>query len=168
MNMKIKMMLLDIFIYINECYMYVIKQISSFFTVTVDPFKISTMPINFMGKKIPGSYMIISSVNEYNRRVVHWFYRNNKYPNLKDWNNCLLLFGLKSIPRHVLQLYNYNNEPMNKFITVHSVTCDDIQYTYTSMDDNIIKTVTVPIGIASLIPEQFMFNLNLYYKSNNT
>lgn len=144
--------------FINYC----TRKITSIFTVIVDPLDISNEPIKFKGRNEYGGYKVIRSVDEHRRRIIHWFYRTVEVPTLDDWENCLDLFNLIEIPSHVIQLYDHNKEPLNKFILIHNITNEFIHYTYENREKNESMTVTVPIGIASLVPERFLFNLSLY------
>ena len=148
---------------IHDLYIGIINRISKLFTVNIDPFKYADETINFHGSKEYGSYSIVLSNNEKNRRIVHWFYRTFSAPTLTDWNYCLRLFNLETVPEHTLQLYDQNYFITNKFIHIHKISDKHITYTYENKDTNIKNTVSVPLGYASLVPEKFLFNLKLYY-----
>lgn len=152
----------DCLVELNDAWVCTKKRFTSLFTIKIDPFKISKDPIQFNGCRDYGGYSIIGATDETSRRIVHWFYRNVKAPTLNDWLDCLFLFDLQDIPIHILQLYNHDKDPLNKFILIHSVTRDFIHYTFEDRDENKSITVTVPMGVASLVPERFLFNLNLY------
>lgn len=138
------------------------KKISLFFTINVDPFSISKKPIKFKGRSNYGGYKIIDSIDEHHRRLIHWFYRNIDAPTINDWESYKYLFNFNEIPSHIIQLYNKENEPLNEFILIHYITHNYIHYTYENKQNNISTTVTIPIGIATLVPEKFLFNLKLY------
>lgn len=153
---------IDYLVEVNDVWQNTRKKISSFFTISIDPLKISNDPIKFKGRNEFGGFKVIGSLDEVHRRIVHWFYRNNDAPSFNDWVDCTYLFNLKEIPVHILQLYDINKDPLNKFILVHTITNDYIHYTYENREDNVSTTVTVPVGIASLVPERFLFNLKAY------
>lgn len=153
---------IDCLVEFNDAWQNTKKRISSFFTINIDPFRISNDPIKFKGHNEYGGYKIIGSLDEFHRRIVHWFYRNNDTPTLNDWLDCTYIFNLREIPIHILQLYDENKDPLSKFILIHAITSQHIHYTFENREDNESTTVTVPIGVASLVPERFLFNLKLY------
>jgi len=155
---------IDCLIEFNDILQYTKKKITSFFTINIDPFKISNDPIKFKGHNEFGGFKIIGSLDEFHRRIVHWFYRNNDTPMINDWLDCIHIFNLSKIPLHTLQLYDENEDPLNKFILIHEITNNCIHYTYENREENVSITVTVPIGMAALIPERYLFNLRLYSK----
>lgn len=155
----------DCLVELNDAWTCTKKRFASFFTIRIDPFKISRDLIKFKGCRDFGGYAIIGSIDEYHRRIVHWFYRSVEAPTLDDWLECLYIFDLKSVPIHILQLYSHNNDPLNKFIIIHNITNEFIHYTFEDRDENKNTTVTVPLGVASLVPERFLFNLKLYCNS---
>lgn len=152
---------------INDALINCKKRIESIFTVSIDPFGISDEPIKFKGRNEYGGFKIIGSLDEYHRRIVHWFYRNNDVPTINDWKNCLFLFNLKEVPIHIMQLYDKNKDPLNKFILIHTITNDFINYTYENREENKSTTVTIPLGITTLVPEKFLLNLNASYNTRN-
>lgn len=158
---------IDYLVELNDYWNCFKKRITSFFTIKIDPFNISKDPIKFNSCIEYGGYSIIGSTNEINRRIVHWFYRNITAPTFNDWIECLYLFNLQDIPIHIIQLYNHDKEPLNKFILIHIITNDFIHYTFEDREENKSTTVTVPMGIASLVPERFLFNLKLYCSPRN-
>lgn len=158
---------IDCLVELNDIWNNFKKRISSFFTINIDPFRLSNDPIQFRGRNEFGGYKIIGSLDERHRRIVHWFYRNTEIPSLEDWKQCIYLFNLKEIPIHVIQLYDKNKEPLGKFILIHTITKDFIHYTYENKEDNESITITVPIGTATLVPERFLFNLNMVYSNRN-
>lgn len=156
----------DYLVGINDIWKYIKQKISFVFTIKVDPLGISKDAIKFRGINNFGGYTVTESIDEHNRRIVHWFYRNIEAPTLVDWDQCTYLFGLKDIPTHVLRLYNHEGEPLDKYILIHNITRDYIKYTYENKEDEESITVTVPLGTASLVPERFLFNLKLFNKRN--
>lgn len=161
------MELIDYIIEVNDVWKLLKQKFTALFTVNIDPLNISETPIKFNGSNDFGGYTIISSSNERNRRIVHWFYRNIKAPTLDDWEECIYLFDLQEVPMHILQLYNHDKEPLNKFIIIHDITNEYIRYTYENKDNNESNIVTVPLGLASLVPERFLFNLKMYCDTKN-
>lgn len=156
---------IDFVIILNDIYMHIKNKITSFFTITIDPLQVSKDPIKCKNCKDFGGFSVIISSNEKHRRIVHWFYRNTEVPTLNDWIYIIYLFNLRDIPCHILQLYDFDKQPLNKFILVHAITSDYINYTYEDRDNNVSDTVTVPLGTSSLLPEYFLYNLKLYSKS---
>jgi hypothetical protein len=157
----------DCIIDINDTWMSTKKVFSIFFTINIDPFKFSNKPIRFKGFNEYGGFNVIGSLDEKHRRIVHWFYRNIDTPSINDWNECIDRFNIPIVPIHILQLYDKNKDPLNKFILIHAITNEFIHYTYENREDDVSITVTVPIGIASLIPERYLFNLNMYSRHRN-
>lgn len=159
---------IDCLVEFNDIWQYIKKKVSSIFTIKIDPFKISKCQIKFKGNNEYGGYKIIGSLDEHHRRIVHWFYRNYDVPTLNDWNDCIHIFKMYEIPIHILQLYDEHKNPLQQFIYVHAITNKFIQYTYENREDNETTTVTVPIGITSLVPERFLFNMKLYSSQRNS
>lgn len=160
-------MLLDYLILISDCWKYMISYISKWFTIDSDIFNISNGIISFRDKKKYNGYVISKSTNERNRRIVHWFYRNNEIPTLHDWNVCVKSFGLKEIPKHTLQLYNNCNNKTNDYIHVNKITNTFIYYEYVNKEGNITyhTNITVPLGFASLVPDKFIYNISIFNKN---
>lgn len=153
---------IDCIVDIHDLWKLFKRKVASLFTIKTDILKVSKDPIKFRGCRDFGGYMIVGATNEHNRRIVHWFYRNIHAPTLDDWLDCLSLFNLSEIPLHILQLYNHEKEPLNKFILIHSITRGYIHYTYENKEDNKSTTVIIPLGTATLVPEKFLFNLKLH------
>jgi uncharacterized membrane protein len=158
---------IDCFLMFQDQWIFLKRRTSILFTVSIDPFNVSNRCIKFGGKNKYGGYKVISSINKYHRRIVHWFYRNIKAPTLKEWKEMLRIFNLIDIPSHSLQLYNKNMKQLNEFIIVHRINNNYIKYTYNNKETKETTTVAVPIGIATLVPEMFMYNLNIYSKRIN-
>lgn len=156
---------MDYCINLLDAFTYCSYKISILASIYIDPINISKDPIKFIGSREYGGYNVISSFNERTRRIIHWFYRNITAPTIIDWEQYIKQFNLKEIPTHVLQLYDLNKEPLEKFIVIHNITKNFIHYTYEdrTMNCSTNKTVIVPMGIASLVPERLLFNLNMYY-----
>lgn len=153
---------IDCLVGINNAIKTVNRKISAILTIYMDPFNISKSMITFKGRN-----KVICSMDEFHRRIIHWFYRNYDAPNLKDWLKCLSIFNLKEVPIHVLQLYNSDLTPSYKFIIIHSVEDGYVTYTLEDRDENSSVTVRIPLGIAALVPERFLFNMKIYSKRPN-
>jgi len=62
-------------------------------------------------------------------------------------------------------LYDKDKNQLNKFIIIHIITDEYINYTYEDNDNKESTTVTIPIGFASLIPDKLLFNMRFHYDS---
>lgn len=158
---------IDCFLIFQDQFTFLKRKTSIMFTVLIDPFNISNRSIKLNGKNKYGGYKITSSIDKYHRRIVHWFYRNIKAPTLKEWKEMLLFFNLKDIPTHTLQFHNKEMKPLKEFIIIHKINNNYIKYTYNNEDTKEVVTVAIPLGIATLVPEMFMYNLNMYSKRIN-
>ena len=152
---------IDILIVISNYWMTVKMLFSYMVTIKFDPFHISNRMINFRNSKEYQGYKISESDTEYNRRIVHWFYRTVDAPCINDWDICIKLFGLEKVPPHVLQLCDKCGTVLEKYIIVRSISKDGINYSFKN-DEVEDKCLKLPLGFASLVPERFIFNLNLF------
>jgi hypothetical protein len=156
----------DCFIDIFDTFNSVYEKISIIFTVNTDIINISKDPIIFKGNNLYKSYNIIKAPTERERRIVHWFYRNIDIPTYLDWVYVMNLFDLNEIPSHTIQLYDYGDNPLDIFITIHHIDQYNITYSLDDKIKNIKKMICIPLGIAALVPEKFITNLNWYYNRN--
>ncbi len=77
---------------------------SALLTVHIDAFGMSRRPIKTATDKFT-----VECEQEFERRVVAWFYREHAAPDDDDWRKCLTQFGLTSCPNHTLVLSDGRN-----------------------------------------------------------
>jgi hypothetical protein len=109
--------------------------------------------ILFNKDKNYNGFIVKRSDSEYTRRALTWFYRNVKIPSLKSWELFLSIFNLVEMPIQVLQLYDKNNVPTNKYIIIYDINQEYIEYSFDG------KHILYPITICSLIPEYYVYNI---------
>jgi hypothetical protein len=156
-------MIVALLIFISDIYTYLTNVITSFFTVIIDPFDYSNTLIKFQGRNIYYGFKVIESTDEFNKRAVSWFYRNVEVPSLTDWNNLIIYFKLEYVPMHVLQVYDINKNPLNKFIIIHSINKNNIIYSLKE-EPFALKTITLPTVVSNLLPEKYILNMHLKSK----
>lgn len=155
------MKFIDILIIFNEFWMIFKMYIAYIFTIKYDPINYSNRLIVFKNSKEFSGYKIIESDTEYSRRFIHWFYRTIEAPTINDWNKCIDIFNIDIIPPHVLQLYDKNNRPLDKYIVIKKIENTGIQYIFKTGNDP-DNYINLPLGFASLVPDRFVFNFRLF------
>lgn len=111
--------------------------------------------VTFNRDKLYNGFIVKKANNEYSRRAITWFYRNNKIPTLKDWEMFLFIFRFNKVPTHVLQLYDKNNIPIpDKHIIIYNINNEYIEYSFDG------KHILYPITFCSLLPEYYVYNIS--------
>jgi uncharacterized protein (DUF3820 family) len=146
---------------VNDIVQETKNKISRFFTVTIDPFRKSDKMIKFKSRNEYLGFRIINGTFK-QKKIITWYYRNTDVPTYWSWKKYITRFKYIDVPQHILQLYDKEGFPVNKFFVIHKIMPEIVKYSYIDTDIGKLVTVEVPLGIASLVPERFMFNMEMY------
>lgn len=138
------------------------NNISRILTISIDPFSYSSQIIPFKCRNEFKGYKIINTGSYKLHKIISWYYRNVDIPSYYTWTEHVHKYGMSEVPQHTLHIYDKSNKPTNFYFVVHKITSEHIRYSFIDLDKEMITTVDVPLGIASLIPERFMFNMKMY------
>jgi hypothetical protein len=138
------------------------NNISRLMTVSIDPFSYSNQIIPFKCRNEFKGYKIVNTGSFKIHKMIAWYYRNVDVPSYFSWQKHISKYGLTEVPQHTLRMYDKQNNPTNYYFIVNKITNEYIRYSYLDIDNKILSTVEVPLGIGSLVPERFMFNMKMY------
>ena len=98
-----RLAILDALGWILALYASAGRRLGAVFTVRWDPLDRSHQPVPTLARGAPRAFTV-GADDEYERRIVAWFYRWHEAPDDDDWHTCLAMFELSAVPAHRLLL----------------------------------------------------------------
>ena len=175
-------MFLDFVTYIYVIWESFLLWLSSIIVI-IDLFNITKRVIKIKGRSpIYNKFSIEDAPNERERRIIYWMFWNYDTPDEDDWKATLKRFNLLKIPKFTIRLWS-KNIITNKSITIDEIifadAIDDIiikgsrtlsyysdDIVNTTIEKNLIKSITGKIPVGGLLPEQFIQDVGGNKKTN--